>query len=322
MCAVLVSLTAGLGAISCTTKTDFITAAYSPFETIALAWIAQDQNFFSQNGLNITWRKYDSGAGALAGMLKGEADIVVGTTEFPVVGRAFQKEPMLIIGNIDKVDLIYLVARKDRGIDEVSDLKGKRVGTTFGTVAHFYLGRFLDLNGLGIQDVVPVDLKTPEEWVNAIVDGDVDAVCTAKPYIESIRDKMDGNVLIWPAQSSQSTYGLIISSPGWVAEHPEPAGRFLKSLVQAEGYFIHHPQEAKSIVQKSLGLDAPYVETVWPRNQYSVSLDQSLILSMEDEARWMINNDLTTEKQVPDFLNYVDESYLKAIKPESVNIIR
>ena len=36
----------------------------------------------------------------------------------------------------------------------------------------------------------------------------------------------------------------------------------------------------------------------------------------------MIKNNLTTEKKVPDFLDYIHEDGLKAIKPEAVNIIR
>ena len=64
------------------------------------------------------------------------------------------------------------------------------------------------------------------------------------------------------------------------------------------------------------------METVWSQNQYSLSLDQSLIVAMEDEARWMISNGLTTEKHVPDFLNYIYEDGLRAIKPETVTIVR
>ena len=59
-----------------------------------------------------------------------------------------------------------------------------------------------------------------------------------------------------------------------------------------------------------------------PEHQFSLSLDQSLITAMEDEARWMIKNYLTTEKKVPDFLNYIYADGLKAVKPEAVNIIR
>jgi len=64
------------------------------------------------------------------------------------------------------------------------------------------------------------------------------------------------------------------------------------------------------------------VDTVWSQNQFSLSLDQALIVTMEDEARWMIANKLTSEKQVPDFLNYIYVDALKAVKPEAVNIIQ
>ncbi len=43
---------------------------------------------------------------------------------------------------------------------------------------------------------------------------------------------------------------------------------------------------------------------------------------MEDEARWIIKNNLTTEKTVPNFSDYIYEAGLEAIKPEAVNIIR
>ncbi len=36
----------------------------------------------------------------------------------------------------------------------------------------------------------------------------------------------------------------------------------------------------------------------------------------------LIANNLTTEKQVPNFLDYIYEDGLKAVKPEAVNIIR
>jgi NitT/TauT family transport system substrate-binding protein len=117
-------------------------------------------------------------------------------------------------------------------------------------------------------------------------------------------------------------YALIIATEAWITQHPERVTSFLKSLAQAEEYALRNPGEAKAIVQKRLNLEAAYMETVWSQNQFSLSLDQSLIAAMEDEARWMIGNNLATEKQVPDFLNYIYVDGLKAVKPEAVNIIR
>ena len=125
-------------------KMESINVAYSPFESVTLFWVAEEQNFFSQNGLNVTSHKYDTGAGALDGVLNGEAEIVVGTTEFPFTARVLNEARIRTIGSISKSEFTYLVGRADRGINEVSDLKGKTIGTTFGTIAHFYLGRFLE----------------------------------------------------------------------------------------------------------------------------------------------------------------------------------
>ena len=117
-------------------------------------------------------------------------------------------------------------------------------------------------------------------------------------------------------------HGLIIAPNEWITKHPELAGRVLKALARAEEYLFRHPADAKAVLQKRLNLDPAYVETVWSQNQFSLSLDQSLIMTMEDEARWMIANKLTSEKQIPDFLNYIFEDGLKAVKPEAVNILR
>jgi NitT/TauT family transport system substrate-binding protein len=303
-------------------KVESITIGYSPFEATALFWIAEDRHFFSQNSLNAIPHKFDTGASALDGMLRGEVNIVIGTSEFPLAGRAFGKERMRIIGSADRAEFINLIGRKDRGIEKVSDLKGKRIGTTFGTVAHFHLARFLHLHRLDMQDVTLVDVRTPKEWVNAVVDGDIDAIATAQPYANSAKDRLGPNAIVWPAQSGQPLYGLIITSDEWITKHPELGEKFLKSLVQAEQYLVDHPAEAKAIVQSRLNLDTAYIEIVWAQNQFSISLDQALIATMEDEARWMIKNGLTTEKQVPDFVNFIYVDGLKAVKPEAVSIIR
>ena len=299
-----------------------IDVAYSPFESVALFWIAENQDFFSLNGLNVTSHKYDTGAGALDGVLNGEADIVVGVTEFPFTVRALNQATIRTIGSVSKSEFTYLVARADRGINEISDLKGKRIGTTFGTIAHFFLGRFLNLNGLNTQDVTLVDLKTPAEWVNAVVDGDIDAVATAQPYANSAKDGLGANAVVWSIQSSQPLYAQAISTDEWITTHPELINRFLRSLLQAEEFAANHPTEAKAIVKSQMNLTDAYVETVWTQNQFSLSLDQSLILAMEDESRWLIDNNLTNATSVPNFQKYVYVDGLETVKPNSVNVIK
>jgi NitT/TauT family transport system substrate-binding protein len=259
---------------------------------------------------------------ALDALVNGEADVALGIAEFPLVGKALLKEEVSAFGCLDKAEFVYLVCRKDRGIANVSDLTGKRVGIVSRTIAEFYLGRFLELHGMSLQDVALVDVRTPEEWVNSIVNGDIDAISIAQPSVNAIVDKLGTNAVVWPVQSNQQMYSLMISSDDWIAEHPELITRFLNSLLQAEEFVQDHPTEAKAIVKKQMNFSDEYMETVWKQNQYSLSLDQSLIVAMEDEARWMIKNNLTNENNVPDFLDYVYVEGLESLKPEAVNIVR
>ena len=97
--------------------------------------------------------------------------------------------------------------------------------------------------------------------------------------------------------------------------------RFLKALTQAEDYLIRNPEEAKAITQRRIGYNDADMAIVWPKSQYLFSIDQSFIIAMEDEARWMISNNMTAEKQVPNFLDYIYEDALKAVKPEAANIV-
>lgn len=274
---------------------------------------------FQRNGLRVVIRDYDSGAASLGGLLNGEVT-VAGTAEFPFVRAVIErKEELRAIVCNDRFENGYILAHKDRGITSASDLKGKRIGLTLGTINEFYLGRFLALNGLKIRDVNLIDLK-PAQYEEAFAGGKVDAIIAWQPYVHRLQNTEDGGVLL-PAQSSQAAYGLLVCRNGWLKQHAETVERLLKSLLEAEQYLLHQTKEAKAIVQKRLNYDHPYIEQIWPKHRFSLSIDQTLVVAMKDEAQWLMNNRLTSENRIPDFEDYVYSKGLKALKPEAVNII-
>lgn len=61
-----------IGSWSCSRKTKSIAIGTPLNESSALIYIAEEQHFFTGNGLNVTVRDYDFGALALNGMLRGE----------------------------------------------------------------------------------------------------------------------------------------------------------------------------------------------------------------------------------------------------------
>jgi NitT/TauT family transport system substrate-binding protein len=284
-------------------------------------FVAEEQSFFSKNDLDVVIKYYDVGLNAAKGVQKGEVDLSTPVAEYVLVGMVFDKKNLKAVASIDKVDYAFVVGRKDRGINTISDLKGKKIGVVRGTILDFQLGRFLDLNGLSIREVELVN-GTLKQSAEAIVQGDLDAVMSIPPFVGGVQSQLGDNAVFWPAQNRQPFYSLVLGLNEWITQHPRAVERFLKAMRQAEDYIAQHPDQTKAILKKKLNFTDDEVNRVWSQNQFSLSLDQSLIAAMEDEARWMMTNNLTTEKQVPDFLDYIYEDALKAIKPEAANIIR
>lgn len=320
---VLVAAWTCLGSWSCS-RSDYsgrmetIHIGVPPLEQNALLYVAEHKGFFANNGLLIAIKDYDTGVTAIKGLLNGEVNIA-GAAEFPVVRAVFQKEDVRVIACNDKFENDYIVGRRDRGFTKISDLKGKRIGVALKTINEFYLGRFLELNGMNIRDVTLIDLA-PVQYLKAFGGGEVDAIIAWQPYVHRLEKQVKGAV-VWPGQSSQAAFGVLVCSNGWLAQHADTVKRFFKSLREAEDHLVRHPDEAKTIVQKRLSYEDSYVAHVWPQHRFALSLDQTLVVAMKDEAQWLIDSHLTNEKTIPDFVSHIHTDALKAVKPDSVNII-
>jgi NitT/TauT family transport system substrate-binding protein len=303
-----------------TGQPESITLGLSSPDISALPLIAQEQGYFTENGLNVTIKQYDTGLSAVNGLLKGESDLAMGA-EYVFVGKVLNGEKILITGNIAKFDNEYLIARKDRGIGNYSDLKGKKIGVAKKTTNDFFLGRFLYLHGIDVNEVRSVDVK-PQQMADAIANGDVDAVLVWEPYAYTIEKQLGANALVWPAQGGQSKYWLVIGRNDTVLQNPALIEKMFRSLHQAEVYIYSHPAEAKAIIKDDMHYDDHTLERFWQSTQLRLTLDQSLVLAMEDETRWMIANNLTNATAVPDFQKYIYTNGLERVIPGSVNIIR
>jgi len=106
-------------------KVDPITNGTGANAGDTLIFIADEQKYFADNGLNVTLKTYVNGLAATNGMLAGEADLAY-ATEFITVGKALQKTSISIVTTYSKAEAVAVVGLKERGIENISDLKRKK----------------------------------------------------------------------------------------------------------------------------------------------------------------------------------------------------
>ncbi len=297
-----------------------ITLAAYAGDTGALVYIAQEQGYFADNGLDVTIEDYEAGKLAADALLAGEADIST-SADFVLASYSFEHDNLRVLGTVALANTVELVTRKDTGINQPSDLKGKKVGVTEKTVGEFFLGTFLTFNGLSVRDVKIVDLK-PSEIVDAVVNGDIDAGFTWEPNIFKVKSRLGANTISWPGQSGQDFYFILLTKEKFIEENPQVIQRFLQALIRAEEFIKENEAEVKKLFATKFSYESSYIDYSWQRNDFTVVLPQALIIAMEDQARWRIDNNLTEATDVPNYLDYIYLDALEEVKPEAIGIMR
>ena len=295
-----------------------ITLAAYAGETGALVYVAEVQGYFEENGLDVTIKDFQSGKAAADALIAGEADIAA-SADFVFVSNSFDYTDLRVFGTVATVEVKELVARKDKGITTIDDLIGKKIGVTKRSGGEFALGRFLIFNALSYKDVELVDLK-PSEIVEAVLNGDIDAGFTWDPNVYDIKEELGDNAISWPG--GQDFYFVLLTKEDWIKNNPAAAERFIKSVLEAEDYIKDNSEEAKEFVKDRFDYESDYIDYSWPKQEFTVTLEQAMLISFEDQARWRINNKLTDATRVPNYLDYIYLDALEEVKPGAIGIIR
>jgi len=282
-------------------------------------FVAQAKNYFIKHGLDIDFTYHTAGILCLQDLIDRKMDVAtVAGTGF--VFKNLEHPGLKILASLATSETaIRLVARKSI-ISKPADLKGKTIGTTIGTDAHFFLNSLLIFAGLNTSDVKILNFK-PDELPSALSDGKVDAIVTWEPNITNAQKALGDNAITLPAQIGNKSYWLLVSRQDVINEKSEIINRLLTALLEADTYIEFSPIESKDILSRYTNPTFAYLEKAFSEYTFSTLLSQDMIVALENTTRWAIKNKLTDQTKIPNYLNNIYFDALEAVKPEAVNII-
>lgn len=285
-----------------------------------LAQIAFERGFFKKAGLEVAFRAYPSGKRAMEGLFAGEVDLAT-TGETPVALNSFERSDFSVVAAIGSIaDEFKVLTRKDRGLLSPGDLKGKRLTVQQASAAHFFLSLFLLKNGLSEKEV-KITFSPIEEQPQALAEGAVDAVATREPFIDQARKLLGQDLNLLEAPGLYRKLKCLVAANSFIAHNSAQLGKVLSALAAAEDFVKKNQAESARIIAERMGFPYQELLTNWPQRSLRLALDQQLLLTLEDEARWAIKNQLTAKDRIPNYLKFIHVDGLQAIKPEAVTII-
>ena len=231
-------------------------------------------------------------------------------------------EKMSIIATIQTSSRnVAIIARKDKGILTPRDLKGRRIAVTSGTLLDFFVDAFLVTQGIAKKSITRVNM-TPEEMAEAMERGEVDAIAAWSYVLIQAQKRLGDKGITFTDEDVYTQTFNIVTTQDYIRTHPENVNKVLRALVKAEKFADQKPAEAQTAVADFCNMDKAVIAGMWPLENFSVTLDQSLLFALEDEARWAIKGGLTDKTKVPNFLNFIYSEGLESVKPDAVRILR
>ncbi|NJB67198.1 NitT/TauT family transport system substrate-binding protein [Desulfobaculum xiamenense] len=284
--------------------------------------VAIAKGYLAENDIDAELRIYRNGSAALEGFLAGEADFV-STNRVGVVLTDFDPSRFAFIATLSTSDSqTKVLCRKSAGIAQPADLRGKRIGTVRGTTAHYYLHKFLIHNGVSPRDVKVVYLKK-KQLPEALVAGEIDAMCQHGTPFDQAKSALGDDAIIFGNPKLDRKLVPLMARRDMIANEPKVIEGLFRGIRKAELWIADHQEEASRIIADMRHLS--YESTLaFLRNEadFNLSLEQSVLLNLENVEMWAIESELVERKTPRNMLDIVDYHPLEKVFPESVTIIR
>ena len=293
-----------------------------PFLSYAPFYIAQEEGYFAEQGLEIEFVKSGSEE-AVPGLAQGQLDVLGGTLSTALLKAMAWGEKIKFVadrGYVATGRCAYsgLVARKDLvesgELKDPAQLKGRRVALGREEIASmngYRLDKLLALGHLTFDDVELVDVPSAAQ-LDAFGKGTLDLTGTSEPWITRLVNT--GHAVLWvPAEQVMPDFQMLtlVYGASLLKGNPDVGRRFMVAYQKAVQQYNQGKTERNlEIMAEFSGLDRDLLnQSCWPDFRDDGHINITSILEFQD---WAIQkgylDQAATEEQFwdPSFVDYAN----------------
>jgi len=300
-----------------------LTLAVSSGPVSLPVYVAQARGLFKEEGLELALRSCTSGRECYGWLADGQVDVAT-AAELQVVTGAATRHDLAIVATISASSYqIKLVARRSAQVMEAPQVRGKRIGTVPGSSAQYFLDNWLVFNDIQPDAVHLVGLA-PNQLVPALEARDIDAVVIWEPLAALAARALGGDAITFASPRVYTQHFNLVSSRTTIAHRDADIARLLRALVKAQRIIQDEPAAVRALLAERLHLAPAVAATLMEGQDYRVRLDQSLVTTMQGEARWAARSGGSSGAGAAavDVLRSIDPAPLRRVDAAAVGLVR
>ncbi len=283
-------------------------------------YVGREQDYFSRHGVQLIAQPFALGKLALEAVLQGRADLAL-VADTPFMLAAMRGRRVAAVATVfGSRKTMAILARRSSAISAPADIRGKTIGTVFGTNAQYFLHALMVAHGIGRDEVRIVDY-TPDALVAALRSGRVDGATLWHPDLGRMELELGAAVAPVYAEDIFIYRFLLVGTPAYIDANGPAITRLLRAMEDGNAFIRNQPGDARRIIGRNIGIDPGLLATAFQPSDYQLTLDQSLLLTLDDQTRWAIKEGIVAPAPVPNYLDMVRTKPLQQVRPNAIRII-
>jgi ABC-type nitrate/sulfonate/bicarbonate transport system substrate-binding protein len=277
-------------------------------------YVAQQAGLFKKHGLDVRINTGPSGSAMVSFLVNGQIESAFGS-EIAGVSNHNLDPNVVVVAQATR--LVRWIAVVGRNIENLDQLKGKKVGIARGSGGEVFWLAMIDKLKLNPADYTVVNVEAPE-MVAALERGNIDAYAVWEPWVTRGLSAVKNTKVLRDQEGILEQGVYIYMNRGWIQKNPGPAEAFIRALVDATEIINGDRKRAAKDVSDFLkNLDPPLVEQLMTKLRFEMVFDDFTVnLFRLAEAQLKQQGKLTKPLDYNTFL-YPD--LMRKVLPAKVN---
>lgn len=238
---------------------------------------------FAEAGAEIKFTDFPSGPPHFEAIAAGHLDFGLVGNGPVIAGQAgdIDFKEIAVISDGKEGDTILV--HEGSGIEDIADLKGKKIAVAKGSSAYAFVYRAAVQQGLKPSDIELIQLQ-PDEAQPAFQSKAVDAWAVWEPYVTMATSQ--GAVAIADGEKlNLASPSFAIVRGKFAEEHPEIVTVFLKELDRIIRWSTENPEETAAFFAEKKRVDAELIGLLLNKSHYSVeAIGDDYVKSQQETA--------------------------------------